>query len=147
MKIIVTDRFGIEAGIQIQNAYVVISIHDPSRSPANVPRQANLRDVLVLSFNDADPAAYATEGGPPDVQPMTSEQAARVWDFVDRHRSEIETIVVHCEGGYSRSPAVAAAIAEGLGLDHRRFLQNYMPNQHVYHTMLDAFDARQAKQE
>ncbi|MCL2646808.1 MAG: hypothetical protein FWD61_07355 [Phycisphaerales bacterium] len=146
MQIIVTDRFGIEAGIQIQIAYVVISIHDPSRPSANVPRQANLRDVLVLSFHDADPAVYATEEGPPDVQEMTSEQAVKVWDFVDRYRSEVEAIVVHCEGGFSRSPAVAAAIAEGLGLDHRRFLRNYMPNQHVYHTMLDAFDARQEKQ-
>jgi predicted protein tyrosine phosphatase len=120
----------------------MISIHDPDKRPANVPRQTGLRGVLVLSFHDADPTAYTTLS--PEVRVMTPDQAAKVWDFIDQHRADVGAIVVHCEGGFSRSPAVAAAIAEGLGLDPRRFWQEYTPNQHVYHTMLDSFEARRA---
>ena len=87
MRIIVADRAEIEAGILVRSTYVVISIHDPAKHPAKVPRQTGLRDVLVLSFHDAEPTAYSTL--PPEVKVMTPVQAAKVWDFVDQHRAEV----------------------------------------------------------
>jgi len=90
MRIIVTDRAEIEAGILVRSAYVVISIHDPTKPPANVPRQTGLRGVLVLSFHDAEPSAYATL--PSEIKLMTPDQAAKVWDFIDQHRAEVGAI-------------------------------------------------------
>ena len=48
------------------------------------------------------------------------------------------TIVVQCEQGMSRSPAVAAAICKGMGGDDQRFWRNYSPNRYVYEVVLGA---------
>jgi len=64
-------------------------------------------------------------------------------DAIDNQpRGQVGTIVVHCEGGLSRSPAVAAALSEGLGLDGRRFWRDYNPSTHVYHCLMEVFDER-----
>jgi len=39
------------------------------------------------------------------------EEARRLVDFLEKHASHAHTIVVQCQAGISRSPAVAAAIA------------------------------------
>ncbi len=44
---------------------------------------------------------------------MTEDHAAAIWDFVEAHRSDVKTIVVNCNHGYCRSPAVATEIAFG----------------------------------
>ena len=49
---------------------------------------------------------------------ITPEQAAEVVAFARRFMSEgVQYLVVHCEQGACRSPAVSAALVEGLGLD------------------------------
>ena len=138
MEIRVCDREEIERGIPVRSDYVVISIHDPGKKRAKVKPQCGLRDVLSLAFHDAEPSANFEL--PPEMKPITPAQADEIRNFVQKHESAIGAIVVHCEQGMSRSPAVAAAISDALGLDGRRFWQLYTPNQHVYHTVADAFD-------
>ena len=43
------------------------------------------------------------------------EQAEAICCFVLCVKDEIDTLIVHCSAGVSRSPAVAAAILKGLG--------------------------------
>ena len=138
MEILVTDREGIERGLVVRSAYVVISIHDPTKPPARVRPQMGLRGVLTLAFHDAEPLL----GGelPVEIKLMAPEQADALWAFLGQHRAQVGALVVHCEGGVSRSPAVAAAVAEAWDLDGRRFWQDYTPNHHVYHTVLDAWE-------
>ncbi|HTG43196.1 MAG TPA: hypothetical protein VK633_01570 [Verrucomicrobiae bacterium] len=139
MEFIVTDREGIEAGVLVRSSYIVISIHDPDNRPARVRQQPGLRGVLVLSFDDAEEIPGTAQ--PDEIKLMTSEHAKEIWRFVEKHRAEVGTVVVHCEGGVSRSPAVAAALCQSLGGDAGRFWQEYQPNQHVFHLMLQAFAA------
>lgn len=135
MTIIVTDRCGIESAVHVRSAYVVISIHDPDMPRARVRRQSGLRDVLYLAFHDAEPTA---NGAPPaGVTLMTPEHARQIREFVERHRSEVGAVVVHCEAGVSRSPAVAATLARWLGLDERCFHRDYQPNGHVYRLLCE----------
>ncbi|MDA8376274.1 MAG: hypothetical protein M0Z50_04200 [Planctomycetia bacterium] len=138
MEILVCNRAEIERGITVQPDYVVISICDPGTQKASVQRQPGLRDVLFLAFHDARPSAAFEL--PPEIKPFTPAQADEIRDFVRKHEPTVGTIVVHCQEGMSRSPAVAAAISDALGLDARRFWQLYSPNQHVYHTVAAAFD-------
>ncbi len=138
MEITVCDREEIEHGIAVRTQYAVISIHDPDKRRAKVKRQSGLRDVLYLAFHDAEPSAGFEL--PADIALITSAQADEIRDFVRRHQSDADTIVVHCEQGMSRSPAVAAAISDALGLDPRRFWQMHTPNEYVYHMVADAFD-------
>ncbi len=138
MKIQVCNREEIEHGIVVKSAYVVISICDPGRKRPMVKRQSGLRDVLFLTFHDAEPS-----GGfelPPEIKPMTSGQADQIRDFIRKHEPGVGTVVVHCEQGMSRSPAVAAAISDALHLDGRRFWQLHSPNAYVYHMVADAFE-------
>jgi predicted protein tyrosine phosphatase len=67
---------------------------------------------------------------------MTSADAEAVCRFVDEHDPYVGAVVVHCEQGMSRSPAVAAALALAYGGDFRRFFRNYQPNRWVY-SLLD----------
>jgi predicted protein tyrosine phosphatase len=138
MQIVVTDRVGIESGLRLDGAYIVISIHDPDQRPARIQRDGGLREILELSFHDAE-ASWKD-----NIAPMTAAQANQICDFVRRYEAQVGTIVVQCEQGMSRSPAVAAAISQALGLDSRRFFQLYTPSQHVYHLVMDAFERKGA---
>jgi predicted protein tyrosine phosphatase len=72
---------------------------------------------------------------PPEIKPMTRAQAQQIWRFVDQYKAQVGAFVVHCHQGMSRSPSVAAAVAEYLGIDDQRFWKKYMLNQHVYQMM------------
>ncbi len=141
MEISVCDRAEIERGILVRSNYVVISIRDPGKKRAKVKQQSGLRDVLFLAFHDAQPSVGFEL--PPEMKPITPAQAKKIRDFVHRHHAAVGAIVVHCEQGMSRSPAVAAAISDALGLEAQRFWQFYTPNVYVYHTVADAFERGQ----
>ena len=143
MQILVTDRDTIEAGLRVKSSYVVISIHDPDKPRAKVRKQAGLRDVLYLGFHDAEPTGTLVL--PKEIVLMTPEQAAEICRFVQRHREDVGAIVVHCEQGMSRSPAVAAAISKLCGCDEKRFWREYQPNQFVHGLVLDAAGFRNDK--
>jgi hypothetical protein len=57
-----TDRRGIETGLLVRSAYLVISIHDPDRERPRVKSRAGLRAVLQVAFNDVEPTD--AESGP-----------------------------------------------------------------------------------
>jgi predicted protein tyrosine phosphatase len=137
MKIIVTDREGIEAGVLVHSPYIVISVHDPDKRPARVRKQPALRAVLVVAFDDAEEIPETAEPG--EITLMSPDQAGQVIEFVRKHRPEVGTIVVQCEQGMSRSPAIAVALCRVLGLDDRQFWQDYQPNRHVVQLLLDTW--------
>ena len=87
----------------------VISITAPERPPANI---AGFAHVLRLSFADVDflnpdLSVRAKEKLP---HAFTAEHGAAIRTFVETLPPEIASVVVHCEGGYSRSCAVAVAL-------------------------------------
>ncbi len=134
MDFVVVSRQEIETGIPVRTAYVVISITDPKSRPARIKRPAGFRDVLRLQFHDAVPVTVFTL--PPEIVLMNEDHAREIWQFVDKWQETIATIVVHCEQGMSRSPAVAAAISKILDGDGSQFFHEYMPNRYVYDLMM-----------
>lgn len=130
MQFVVAGKRDIESGIPIRTAYVVISITDPGSRPARIPRSAGFRDVLRLQFHDAIPLRNLSL--PPEIVLMNEDHARAIWQFVERWREAVETFVVHCEQGMSRSPAVAAAICKALGGDDSWFFDEFVPNRYVY---------------
>jgi predicted protein tyrosine phosphatase len=132
MQITVSDRYEIEAGLLVKTAYIVISIRDPKRRKAQVRRQSGLQAVLDVAFHDAEPTQLKR---PPGIVVMTDRQAKEIWEFILRHAELVGTIVVHCEQGMSRSPAVAAAIARWFQQDESHFFNTFQPNKHVYELM------------
>jgi predicted protein tyrosine phosphatase len=98
--------------------------------------QSGLRDVLYLAFDDAEPTTNLTL--PPDITLMTAEQAKEIWQFVRQWEAKVGAVVVHCEQGMSRSPAVAAALCKSYGGDEACFFRGYLPNRYVYRLMLSS---------
>ena len=134
MDFIVAGREEIEDGIPVRTSYVIISITDPDKRPAKIPRATGFRAILRLQFHDAVPVTDFTL--PSEIVLMTTDHAEATWQFVQRWCNEVETIVVHCEQGMSRSPAVAAAICQVLGGDGRQFFREYVPNRYIYELLM-----------
>ena len=141
MKFIVADRQSVESGLLVRSAYVLISIRDPDKGPVRVPKQSGLRAVLSLAFHDAEPTAKMPL--PVGIKLMTEEQAKEIWLFARLHAADVGTIVVHCEQGMSRSPAVAAALCRGLGGDDRRFWREYQPNRYIHDMMCSTMQQKE----
>jgi predicted protein tyrosine phosphatase len=89
--------------------------------------------LLQLAFADISNSSGDEPGA------FTEEHARRILDFVKSMWDSIEVLMVHCEEGNSRSPAVAAAISRlYLGNDRLYFLPYmYWPNRYVYGLLLD----------
>ena len=89
--------------------------------------------MLQLEFYDADLAR-------PEYEPeflFNKYHAEQILDFVDEIQDKIELLMVHCEAGMSRSPAVGAAIAKLGWNDDQVFFDKYTPNMKVYRTLLE----------
>lgn len=131
MEFLISNRKIIERGLMVRAPYILISIHDPGNSPVRLQRSDLRRGVLRLAFDDAE---QHTEDG--SSRPMSRRRARRLWAFVQRHLREVQAVVVQCEQGRRRSPAVAAALCHALGGDALRFFQIYEPNVHVFRQVL-----------
>lgn len=70
----------------------------------------NIRHIEYLQFDDID-TAESVHG----LKPMSDEDAGRIVDAFLQYVDGVSQIIVHCDAGYSRSPAVAAALAKALG--------------------------------
>lgn len=92
----------------------VISITAPERPLACLDGFTNL---LRLSFADVDHLAPDLSARAREKIPkaFTADQAKNVLSFVEGLPPDILSIVVHCEGGQSRSCAVAAVLHELYG--------------------------------
>lgn len=87
----------------------IVSITAPGCLPADV---VGFEHVLRVSFADVDflsptlsARASANLG-----EAFTCDQAQAIRLFVESLPSSVTSVVVHCEGGYSRSSAVALAL-------------------------------------
>lgn len=84
--------------------------------------------TLIISISSTD-----------DKLPLIMNFADTFLQYVDK----VSQIIVHCDAGYSRSPAVAAALAKALGeSDEEFFGHDYCINNHVYTTLLKQLSER-----
>ncbi|MFV8593240.1 hypothetical protein ACNRBS_01205 [Ralstonia pseudosolanacearum] len=87
----------------------IISITAPERPPANI---GDFAHVLRLSFADVDflNPNLSDKARGKLAHAFTEEHGQAVRSFVEALPGDISSIVVHCEGGFSRSCAVAIAL-------------------------------------
>src|ERR1700680_3091225 len=85
---------------------ICISISDPDAEPANI--SPAFVAVLRLHFDDV------TKRGLPSDILFDQDQARAIVDFIDEW-PDAERVMVHCNRGVSRSPAVALGLCEARG--------------------------------
>lgn len=102
----------------------------------------NHQNQYGYSMRDSDSSTYEkTANGE---TPMSESDAKTIVDAFMKYKDRVEQIIVHCDAGYSRSPAVAAALAKALGMSDEVYFSSgqYCPNRHVYRMMMNELAAR-----
>jgi len=123
MKIYVSSRRGVNDLInRLSGSICVISITDPDEPTAVIERDE--RDILRQQFHDLDRFHSQLK----EVTYFSHSHAAIIATFVHKNLQK-DNMVIHCEAGISRSPAIAAAICNHLNLPGWwKFFHKCMPN-------------------
>lgn len=110
----------------VPHAYIQISSPDDVFPNLNV--NEHTADVLQIKFHDSD--NYSQNG----IILFDTDTANSILTFVERYKDEIETLIVHCEAGISRSAGVAAALGKVYFKDDMFIFSKprYKPNMRVY---------------
>ena len=135
MKFFVMNRDEIEEeGIDIGQQYVLISISCPDDKP-KLKKDDLCLEILRLEFDDLDRWIKPFPGHK-EYRLFNKEDARKILDFFVKHRISCPNLVVHCDAGISRSPAVAAALTNICGQTDKDYFVRYHPNRLVYSTIL-----------
>ena len=150
MNLIIMNRRGIIewAKQPFTDTTAVISITDVGYPFAKLKHQPQYR--LKVAFNDVDGEVFLDELGPNPTnaevkaleekyQILSDEQANRIAQFYfDAVLAEVNTFIVQCEYGQSRSAAVVAAIREYESKDGITIFADdrYYPNKAVFRKVL-----------
>lgn len=95
--------------------------------------------LVKQEFHDIDPS-HCSDGWAKQWILFSDAQADEILDMLERTRDVVEVYAVHCEGGVSRSAAVAKFISVYFGLD---FPESYMLyNKHVFSTLIRRWNQR-----
>ena len=118
----------------IAEKHILISITSPGYEHPKLPELKSRVGLLQIKFHDID-KTIISKGKTYPV--FTKEQAKTIIAFFNYHKSEIHTVICQCEVGVCRSPAVAAALAKGMGQSDDKFFKYYCPNMFVYRLLLN----------
>ena len=150
MKTIIMNRRSIEerSKYAFPNKTAIISITDADYAFAELLHQPS--KCLKIAFNDVDGDVFLDELGPDPTneerlslekkyQMLSDEQAAEIAAFYHECVTDgINTLIVQCEYGQSRSAAVVAAIREFESKDGIAIFADdrYYPNKVVFRKVL-----------
>lgn len=112
-------------------------------------KQLRLLQIAFADFDLPSDSAANDRDTPLMIQPNVPAfhwtHAHKVWDFVNECWEKVDLFMVHCEAGQSRSPAIAAAIAEcKMNNKAPELWRATTPNMHVYRTMLNEWNQHYA---
>ena len=121
---------GLEDMVEKSDTYAVISIQDSHTDGFGVTFSENqyCKDVLTLKFDDI---IRPVEGA----QIFTEEMAAQIIRFI-RNNKDVDTLLIHCYAGQSRSRAVGAFVVWLLGRDNSAYFTKYNLNEYVYELLM-----------
>lgn len=133
MKLVVMSRVEAEKTTFSPNQ-AIISLFTPGDPPPKI--LGDPAAVLQMAVMDVDPEAHGL--GPEFKEAaFTRKQAIAAVEFVERNRN-IETLVVHCDAGRSRSAGLAMAIALHQQVPNPVLKQEAGPNQWIKNLYLKA---------
>lgn len=88
--------------------------------------------MLTLNFDDIEHPQHGAKL-------MNEAQADAIIWFIEKHRNDVSTLLIHCFAGISRSKAVERFAREMLGLPQQN--DDYY-NAYVYNTLKERFRIR-----
>lgn len=123
--------------------YAVLSFLDIGAESAVFPRPEGFVERLVIHADDCTPQDAQSAFDGRVLCPLSERQAQQIARFVRANAERIDTLVVHCHAGISRSPGAALAIAEALAVAQVEMLngEHIAPNAHVRSLVAEALSA------
>jgi predicted protein tyrosine phosphatase len=120
--------------------YAVLSFIDVGCEPPKLERHDGFAERLVIHCDDCTPGDQPLAGRA--LCPLSEGQARQVARFVRANAERIDTLLVHCHAGLSRSPGAATAIAEALAIAEIYMVngESIVPNPHVRELVRAAFE-------
>ena len=124
---------GMEEMTERSDTYAIISIQDTHTGGFGIKFTSSqfCKDVLTLYFDDivreVDGAVL-----------FTDKMAEDIIAFIKKNRN-VDTLLVHCYAGQSRSKAVGAFAVKMLGGDNSVYFLKGNPNMYVYKTLEDVW--------
>ncbi len=121
---------GLEGMVEKSDQYGLLSIQDSHTDGFGITFSENryCKAVLTLKFDDI---IRPVEGA----QIFTEEMAKQIIRFIRKYK-DVETLLIHCYAGQSRSRAVGAFAVKYLGGDNSVYFKKYNPNEYVYELLL-----------
>lgn len=121
---------GMEEMVEKSDTYAVISIQDSHTDGFGITFSPNhyCKAVLTLKFDDI---VRPVEGA----QIFTEEMAKQIIHFI-KNNIAVDTLLIHCYAGRSRSRAVGAFAVKLLGGDNSLYFKNGNPNEYVYDVLI-----------
>lgn len=127
---------------KIKKSFIVISITSNCiKKPYKIPDNENCLDVLYIKFDDIN---YSDDRVGEYECPILEKDAKMILSFVFKYKNQVNDILIHCEAGMSRSPAVALALSTILNEDKpENFIQSLYGLKHannlVYDTIIKTY--------
>ena len=121
--------YGLKEMAEGKDRYAVISIQDTHTHGFGIEfiKSESCVDVLTLYFDDIERSVAGAVL-------FNDTMAEQIIDFISANKS-IETLLIHCYGGQSRSKAVGAFAIHMLGGDNTKYLKNGTLNRYIYDTL------------
>lgn len=121
---------GMEGMVEKSDTYAVISIQDSHTNGFGITFSENqyCKAVLTLKFDDI---IRPVDGA----QIFTVEMAEQIIRFIRKYK-DVDTLLIHCYAGQSRSRAVGAFAVKLLGGDNSVYFKKYNPNEYVYNLLI-----------
>lgn len=125
--------YGLESWVMESDTYAVISIQDTHTKGFGVTftESQYCKGVLTLYFDDIERELQ-------DAVLFDREMAREIIHFIQKHE-DVDTLLVHCYAGQSRSRAVGAFALKMLGQDNSEFFTEYHPNMYVYNLLEEVY--------
>ena len=127
---------GLEDLASRSDTYAVISIQDTHTKGFGLEFRENqfCKGVLTLYFDDIVKEV-------PGAVLFSRGQAEKILDFIHAQK-RVDTLLIHCYAGQSRSRAVGAFAVKMLGGDNSRYFKTGTPNPHVINILEEVWDSR-----
>ncbi len=122
----------------LTDTYAVISIQDSHTNGFGFQFAENqfCKGVLTLYFDDI---VKDVEGA----VLFNDDMADSIIEFIEQYRKSVDTLLIHCYAGQSRSRAVGAFAVEMLGGDNSRYFDEGTPNMYIYDVLESAWLRKQ----
>ncbi len=131
---------GLEDLASRSDTYAVISIQDTHTKGFGLEFRENqfCKGVLTLYFDDIVKEV-------PGAVLFSRGQAEKILDFIHAQK-RVDTLLIHCYAGQSRSRAVGAFAVKMLGGDNSRYFKTGTPNPHVINILEEVWDSRNCEE-